>query len=90
MAPKILVTGGAGYIRSQALYTPVVLDNLNTGHRGALKCGRRSWSISRRCATTADNQRVRHTGHHSWRLAYVGEAIPVSTRNFDDTAGSTH
>ncbi len=26
MAPKILVTGGAGYIRSQALYTPVVLE----------------------------------------------------------------
>ena len=43
---SILVTGGAGYIGShtakalaRAGYTPVVLDNLSTGHRWAVKWG---------------------------------------------------
>src|SRR3954451_14714618 len=44
--PKILVTGGAGYIRSHtckalksAGYEPVVYDNLSEGHRWAVKWG---------------------------------------------------
>jgi UDP-glucose 4-epimerase len=44
MSCKILVSGGAGYIGSHtckalaaAGYLPVVLDNLNTGHRSAVK-----------------------------------------------------
>ena len=43
---KVLVTGGAGYIGAhackalaQAGYTPVVFDNLSTGHREAVKFG---------------------------------------------------
>jgi len=43
---KILVVGGAGYIGAhmckllaQNDYVPVVLDNLSTGHRGAVKYG---------------------------------------------------
>jgi UDP-arabinose 4-epimerase len=43
---KVLVTGGAGYIGSHtckalagAGYEPVVLDNLSTGHRWAVKWG---------------------------------------------------
>ncbi|MFG6531481.1 MULTISPECIES: UDP-glucose 4-epimerase GalE [unclassified Sulfitobacter] len=43
---KVLVTGGAGYIGAhackalaQAGYTPVVFDNLSTGHRAAVKFG---------------------------------------------------
>ena len=46
MQPKILVTGGAGYIGShtckalsRAGYHPVVLDNLSTGHEWAVKWG---------------------------------------------------
>lgn len=44
--PTVLVTGGAGYIGShtckvlkRARYRPVVLDNLSTGHRWAVKWG---------------------------------------------------
>ena len=43
---KVLVTGGAGYIGAHACkalaragYTPVVFDNLSTGHRAAVKFG---------------------------------------------------
>lgn len=43
---NVLVTGGAGYIGAhackalaQAGYTPVVFDNLSTGHRAAVKFG---------------------------------------------------
>ena len=46
MNKTILVTGGAGYIGSHvcwrlhdAGYTPVVLDNLSTGHEWAVKWG---------------------------------------------------
>ena len=46
MPLKILVTGGAGYIGSHtckalaaAGYSPVVLDDLSTGHRWAVKWG---------------------------------------------------
>ena len=44
---KVLVTGGAGYIGSHAAkalakagHEPLVLDNLSTGHRWAVKWGR--------------------------------------------------
>jgi len=43
---RVLVTGGAGYIGSQACkalaaagHTPIVFDNLRTGHRWAVKWG---------------------------------------------------
>ena len=43
---NILVTGGAGYIGShtckvlaQSGHVPVVMDNLSTGHRWAVKWG---------------------------------------------------
>src|SRR5690242_19776515 len=46
MSVKILITGGAGYIGSQtckalaaAGYEPIVLDDLSTGHRWAVKWG---------------------------------------------------
>lgn len=46
MKPRVLVTGGAGYIGShtckalaRAGYQPVVYDNLSTGHRWAVKWG---------------------------------------------------
>ncbi len=46
MVRRILVTGGAGYIGShackrlhQAGYEPIVLDNLSTGHRWAVRWG---------------------------------------------------
>ena len=44
--PAVLVAGGAGYIGAQtckalasAGYLPVTLDNLATGHAGAVKWG---------------------------------------------------
>ena len=44
--PRILVTGGAGYIGSHVVkllgkagYDVVVLDNLSSGHRDAVKSG---------------------------------------------------
>ena len=46
MISRILVTGGAGYIGSHtckalaaAGYAPVVLDDLSSGHRWAVKWG---------------------------------------------------
>jgi UDP-glucose 4-epimerase len=46
MNARILVTGGAGYIGShtckalaRAGYVPIVLDDLSTGHRWAVKWG---------------------------------------------------
>ena len=46
MSRNILVTGGAGYIGSHACkaleasgYVPVTLDNLEAGHRAAVKWG---------------------------------------------------
>lgn len=51
---RVLVTGGAGYIGSQtakalakAGHEPLVLDNLSTGHRWAIKWGRHlEWDLA--------------------------------------------
>ena len=46
-AERILVTGGAGYVGAHVCkalarsgFEPVVLDNLSTGHRSAVRWGR--------------------------------------------------
>lgn len=81
---KVLVTGGAGYVGSHACkalaangYDVVVVDNLSTGHRGAVK-----WGPLEVC-DTRDSERLRNifAAHrpdavmHFAASAYVGESM---------------
>jgi UDP-arabinose 4-epimerase len=98
MGLKILVTGGAGYIGSHtcmalaaAGYTPIVLDNLSTGHRWAVKWGPLV------VADIADRSRVKsvikesgigavvHFAGH----AYVGESVRQPKKYFDNNVTKT-
>ena len=86
MQLRILITGGAGYIGSHtckalaaAGYMPIVLDNLSTGHRWAVKWGPLVVGDIGERATVAkivkqfDIKAVLHFAAH----AYVGESYPT-------------
>jgi UDP-arabinose 4-epimerase len=98
MALKILVTGGAGYIGSHtckalaaAGYLPVVLDNLSTGHRWAVKWGPLV------VADIADRSRVRSIVKefgieaviHFAAHAYVGESVRQPQKYFGNNVTKT-
>jgi len=98
MVSRILVTGGAGYIGSHtckalaaAGYAPVVLDNLSTGHRWAVKWGPLI------TADIADRARVSQTLKafgieavvHFAAHAYVGESVEHPRKYFDNNVGKT-
>jgi UDP-arabinose 4-epimerase len=98
MALKILVTGGAGYIGSHtckalaaAGYLPVVLDNLSTGHRWAVKWGPLV------VADIADRSRVRSVVKelgieaviHFAAHAYVGESVRQPQKYFGNNVTKT-
>lgn len=98
MSPKILVTGGAGYIGSHtckalaaAGYTPIVLDNLSAGHRWAVKWGPLV------VADIADRAQVSQTIKeygvqaviHFAAHAYVGESILHPRKYFDNNVTKT-
>ena len=98
MALRILVTGGAGYIGSHtskalaaAGYTPVVLDNLSTGHRWAVKWGPLV------VADIADRARVKSVVKewdieaviHFAAHAYVGESVRQPQKYFDNNVTKT-
>jgi len=81
---RILVTGGAGYVGSHickaleaAGHTPVVFDNLRTGHRWAVKWGPLEiGDISDTSAVQAAIQRHEiEAVMHFAALAYVGESV---------------
>jgi UDP-arabinose 4-epimerase len=95
---KILVTGGAGYIGSHtckalaaAGYEPVVLDNLSTGHRWAVKWGPLV------VADIADHSRVKlvvkefgiGTVIHFAAHAYVGESVRQPQKYFANNVTKT-
>jgi UDP-arabinose 4-epimerase len=90
---NILVTGGAGYIGSHvckaltaAGYTPVVLDNLSTGHEWAVKWGPLV------AADIADRGHVSKLVKefaigaviHLAAFAYVGESVSYPRKYFDN------
>jgi UDP-arabinose 4-epimerase len=98
MTSNILVTGGAGYIGSHTCkalaatgYTPIVLDNLSTGHRWAVKWGPLV------VADIADSAVVLHTIKrygvraviHFAGHAYVGESILEPRKYFDGNVSKT-
>src|SRR5215472_7201240 len=98
MSCKILVSGGAGYIGSHtckalaaAGYAPVVLDDLSTGHRSAVKWGPLI------TADIADRARVSKALKvfgieaviHFAAHAYVGESIEHPRKYFDNNVRRT-
>jgi UDP-arabinose 4-epimerase len=98
MTSNILVTGGAGYIGSHtcralaaAGYTPVVLDNLSSGHRWAVKWGPLV------VADIADHARVSQTIKeygiqaviHFAAHAYVGESVQQPRKYFNNNVTKT-
>jgi len=98
MASRILVTGGAGYIGSHtckalaaAGYAPIVLDDLSTGHRWAVKWGPLI------TADIADRARVSNTLRglaieavvHFAAHAYVGESVEHPRKYFDNNVSKT-
>src|SRR5690242_9620746 len=98
MGLKILVTGGAGYIGSHTCkalassgHEPVVLDNLSTGHRWAVKWGPLI------VADIADRARVANVVKkfdidavmHFAAHAYVRESIQQPQKYFDNNVAKT-
>jgi UDP-glucose-4-epimerase GalE len=94
----ILVTGGAGFVGSHACkalaragHTPVTFDNLERGHRGAVKWGPfeqgdiRSASDLRRAFETWRPAAVLHFAAY----AYVGESATQPLRYYDNNIGGT-
>jgi UDP-glucose-4-epimerase GalE len=95
---KILVTGGAGYVGSHtckalaaAGYIPIVLDNLSTGHRWAVKWGPLV------VADIADRSRVESVVKefgvvaviHFAAHAYVGESVRQPQKYFENNVTKT-
>ncbi|MDX1682694.1 MAG: NAD-dependent epimerase/dehydratase family protein, partial [Phycisphaeraceae bacterium] len=96
---KILVTGGAGYIGSHAVYKlldtghqPVVLDNLERGHRAAV-----ANEVPLIEADLRETDRVADvlTEHgiegvmHFAALAFVGESVDHPLRYYDNNSAGT-
>jgi len=98
MRAKILVTGGAGYIGSHtckalaaAGYEPVVLDNLSTGHRWAVKWGPlilADIADSARVACAVKQFDIRAVIHFAAH-AYVGESVQQPQKYFDNNVTKT-
>jgi UDP-glucose-4-epimerase GalE len=94
----ILVTGGAGYVGAHACkalrhagYTPVVLDNLSTGHKGFVRWGPFVPGDIR------DTDAVHHTigAYHIEAVlhfaasAYVGESVADPQKYYENNVGGS-
>ena len=89
----VLVTGGAGYVGSHACkalaaagHTPVVYDNLERGHRWAVKWGPLEVGDVRD-GTRLDAVFARHRPEavlHFAAYAYVGESVAEPLRYYDN------
>src|SRR3989304_6485204 len=94
----ILVTGGAGFVGShtckalaRAGYLPVTLDNLERGHRWAVKLGPFEQADLR---SERDLQRVFEKWTpsaviHFGAYAYVGESVDEPIKYYDNNIGGT-
>ncbi|MEY3003589.1 MAG: UDP-glucose 4-epimerase GalE [Pseudomonadota bacterium] len=92
----VLVTGGAGFIGAhvckalaRAGYTPVVYDNLSTGHAGNVRWGPAVFADVRDRTTLADTIR-RHdiaAALHFAASAYVGESVSNPLKYHDNNIG---
>ena len=98
MRLKILVTGGAGYIGSHtckalaaAGYEPIVLDNLSTGHRWAVKWGPlvvADIADPARVASAVKEFNIKAVIHFAAH-AYVGESIQQPQKYFHNNVAKT-
>ena len=95
--PAILVAGGAGYIGAQtckalaqAGYLPVVLDNLSTGYRQAVKWGPfiegdlRDEALVRETVARHDIKGAMHFAAYS----IVGESVKDPLKYYDNNVGA--
>ena len=94
----IIVTGGAGFVGShtckalaRAGYLPVTLDNLERGHRWAIKWGPFEQADLR---NKRDLQRIFEKWKpsavvHFAAYAYVGESVAEPTKYYDNNIGGT-
>ncbi len=88
---RVLVTGGAGYIGShtakalaQAGHEPLVLDNLSTGHRWAVKWGRLlEWDLAapEMLPQFLEHERIEAVMHFAASLL-VGESVREPRKYF--------
>lgn len=94
--PKVLVTGGAGFIGSHAClqlveagYVPVVVDNLRTGHADAVKWGPfEQLDIRDSGAIAAVLKKYGcQTVIHFAAAAYVGESVANPGLYYDNNVG---
>src|SRR5215467_15813894 len=93
MVSRILVTGGAGYIGSHtckalaaAGYSPVVLDDLSTGHRWAVKWGpliTADIADRTQVSKTLEAFRIEAVIHFAAH-AHVGESVEQPRKYFDN------
>ncbi|PRZ45275.1 UDP-glucose 4-epimerase GalE [Tritonibacter scottomollicae] len=93
---NICVTGGAGYIGSHACYAlaregrvPLVVDNLSTGNRSAIRWGPLAELDLRDTAQLTDAL-VAHeisTVMHFAASAYVGESVSDPMKYYDNNVG---
>ena len=94
----ILVTGGAGYVGAHTCkalhrsgYTPVVLDNLSTGHRSFVRWGPLVEGDIRDAAAVLAAIRIHRPEAvlHFAASAYVGESVTNPQKYYDNNvAGS--
>jgi len=95
---EILVVGGAGYIGSHmcrhlagAGFLPVVLDNLDTGHRAAVRHGpffRGEMSDAALLETIFRRHRIQAVMHFAAHC-YVGESVTDPARYYRNNVGAT-
>lgn len=97
-APRILVTGGAGYIGSHACkalaangFRPVAFDNLSLGHRDAVRWGPFVYGDILDTPRLAEAMRAHGISAviHFAALAYVGESVHIPARYYRTNVGGT-
>ena len=98
MTCRVLVTGGAGYIGSHTCkalaavgYTPIVLDNMSTGHPWAVKWGplvESDISDRVRVSRTIKEHRVQAVIHFAAH-GYVGESVVQPQKYFNNNVAKT-